>query len=98
SSSKRRASLRSPSSVASLLAGSWWKSTRCFARADWGHSSNIVGVEDHDVGVPEEVRERLGLGAVLELVLGIGRVDHRLAFVLEAEAVGIAAVQLQVRR
>ena len=55
-------------------------------------------VEDHHVGVAEEGGEVLGLGAVLELVLGIGRVDHRLAVALEAVAVRIAAVQLQVRR
>ena len=55
-------------------------------------------VEDHQVGVAEEARERLGLGAVLELVLRVGGVDHRLAVVLEAVAVGVAAVQLQVRR
>ena len=35
-----RASLSRPSRVASLFAGSWWKSTRCLARAIWQSSAS----------------------------------------------------------
>src|SRR5207237_2058538 len=38
SSSRRCASRSAVSMAASLFAGSWWKSTRCFTRASW-HSS-----------------------------------------------------------
>ena len=54
-------------------------------------------IENDEVGVAEELDESLGIHDVLELVFRVGRVDEALACAIEAIAVGVAAVQLQLR-
>ena len=63
-----------------------------------GVGERIHRVEDHEVGIAKERDVAFRLHRVVELVLGIGRVDDRLAVRLEAIAVGIAGVPLQHRR
>src|SRR5439155_5550947 len=58
----------------------------------------IHGVEDDEIGVSEKARDRVGLSAVLELVLGVGAVDDAAAADLEAQAVGVARMALELRR
>jgi len=58
----------------------------------------VHGVEDDEIRVAKEGDDRLGLRAVLELVLRVGGVDDALAADLEAIAIGVARVALQLRR
>src|SRR5690349_7167669 len=56
----------------------------------------IHGVKDHEVGIAEKRGEALGLGEILELVLGIRGIDHALAPVLEAVSERVAGMRLQL--
>src|SRR4029453_17329774 len=50
-------------------------------------------VEDHEIGIAEEIGETLRL-VRLERVLGIGGINHRPAVLLEAISIGVAAMAL----
>src|SRR5437879_3782083 len=61
-----------------------------------GLGQRVLGVEDHEIGVTEELREGFDLRQIVLLVLGVGRVDDDLVVGFESIAVRVTAVALEL--
>src|SRR5262252_2467655 len=61
-----------------------------------GVGEGVLSVEDHEIGLAEELHEGLHLAGIVLLVLGVGGVDEHAAPALEAVAVGVSAVPLEL--
>src|SRR5262252_2260465 len=61
-----------------------------------GVGEGVLSVEDHEIGLAEELHEGLHLAGIVLLVLGVGGVDEHAAPAREAVAVGVAAVALEL--
>src|SRR5262245_65285093 len=56
----------------------------------------VLRVEDHEIGIAEELHEALDLSEIVLLVLGVGRIDDDPAAPLKSIAIGITAVALEL--